>query len=87
MVRASAKNNCTILLDLWPICGVAWKATYLDMQPSMRLADEPNPGAIWYNFFLPRPLLQIRQEAAGAGPCPGKIISWINAAFYTPGNQ
>jgi hypothetical protein len=22
-LRASAKNNCTILLDLWPICGVA----------------------------------------------------------------
>jgi hypothetical protein len=29
------------------------KATYLDMQPSMRLADEPNPGATWHNYFLP----------------------------------
>jgi hypothetical protein len=28
----------------------------IDMQPSMRLADEPNPGAIWYNYFFPRPL-------------------------------
>jgi hypothetical protein len=54
--RASAKNNCTTLLGLWPICCVALKATYLDMQPSMRLADEPNPGAIWHNYFLPRPL-------------------------------
>jgi hypothetical protein len=54
-IRVAAKNNCTILLDLWPICGVAWKATYLDMQPSMRLADEPNPGATWHNYFLPRP--------------------------------
>jgi hypothetical protein len=46
MLRASAKNNCTILLGLWSIYCVALKATYLDMQPSMRLADEPNPGAI-----------------------------------------
>jgi hypothetical protein len=28
------------------------------MQPSMRLADEPNSGAIWHNYFLPRPLKQ-----------------------------
>jgi hypothetical protein len=56
-LRASAKNNCTILLGLWPICCVALKATYLDMQPSMRLADEPNPGAIRHNYFLPRPLI------------------------------
>jgi hypothetical protein len=55
ILRASAKNNCTILLDLWPICGVAWKATYLDMQPFMRLADEPNPGATRHDYFLPRP--------------------------------
>ena len=35
---------------------VALKVTYPDMQPSMRLADEPNPGAIWHNYFLPSPL-------------------------------
>jgi hypothetical protein len=34
---------------------VAWKATYLDMQPSMRLADKPNPGATGHNYFLWRP--------------------------------
>jgi hypothetical protein len=46
VIKASAKNNDTILLGLWPIGGVALKATYLDSKPSMRLADEPNPGAI-----------------------------------------
>jgi hypothetical protein len=35
------------------------KVTYPDMQPSMRLADEPNPGAIWHNYFLQRPLKPI----------------------------
>jgi hypothetical protein len=39
-----------------PSAFVALKVTYPDMQPSMRLADEPNPGAIWHNYFLPRPL-------------------------------
>jgi hypothetical protein len=27
------------------------KAKYLDIQPSMRLADEPNHGAIWYIYL------------------------------------
>jgi hypothetical protein len=31
------------------------------MQPSMRLADEPNPGAIWHNYFLLRPLIRWQQ--------------------------
>lgn len=52
--KASAKNDCTILLDLWSICCVAWKATYHDMQPSMRLADGPKPWTTWHNYFLPR---------------------------------
>jgi hypothetical protein len=52
ILRVSAKNNCTILLGLWPICCVALKAAYLDMQPSMRLADEPNPGAIRAQLFF-----------------------------------
>jgi hypothetical protein len=60
--KGIGKNNCTILLDLWPICGVAWKATYPDMQPSMRLADEPNPGATWHNYFLPRPFNHVDRE-------------------------
>jgi hypothetical protein len=39
-----------------PSASVALKAKYLDMQLSMRFADEPNPGVIRHNYFLPRPL-------------------------------
>jgi hypothetical protein len=41
---------------------VALKVTYPDMQPSMRLADEPNPGAIRHNYFLPRPSISGRYK-------------------------
>jgi hypothetical protein len=56
LFRALSKNHCTILHDISPICCVAWKTTCLDMQPSMRLADAPNPGAIRHDYFLPRHL-------------------------------
>lgn len=41
---------------LWPICGIASKVTYLNMQPLMRLADEPKPGVIQYIYFFAAPL-------------------------------
>jgi hypothetical protein len=44
---------------------VALKVTYPDMQPSMHLADEPNPGAIWHNYFLPSPLMSSTMTVTG----------------------
>lgn len=37
------------------MCRVSLTATYLDMQTSMRLTDEPSPGAIRHDCFLPPP--------------------------------
>jgi hypothetical protein len=54
MLRVQERNKYkyTILLGLWPICCVALKATYLDMQPSMRLENESKSGAISVHLFL-----------------------------------